>query len=127
MCSEFGPEIGPIVVLRQRTCHPHRSRAARLNAMLRFPRQAMTGWHLVDAAGRLRGLAVLNVIPSDQGRTRTGKIVDCLLDDIDVEHWQAAMLALTDELRQGLTGAGVCKHAMEVEAFAKAVTNRGSR
>ena len=62
----------------------------------------MSGWHLLDDTGRLRGLAVLNLIPKDQGRTRTGKIVDCLLDDIDVELWQAAMLALTRELaRQG--------------------------
>jgi hypothetical protein len=45
---------------------------------------------------------VLNVVPSDQGRTRTGKIVDCLLDDITIDHWHAALLALTDELaRQG--------------------------
>ena len=45
---------------------------------------------------------MLNVVPSDQGRTRTGKIVDCLLDDIAVDPWHAAMLALTDELaRQG--------------------------
>ena len=45
---------------------------------------------------------MLNVVPKDQGRTRTGKIVDCLLDDVDVELWQAAMLALTHELaRQG--------------------------
>jgi hypothetical protein len=41
---------------------------------------------------------VLNVIPQDQGRTRTGKIVDCLLDDIDIVPWQAAILALTREL-----------------------------
>ena len=38
------------------------------------------------------------MVPTDQGRTRTGKIVDCLLDDIDIDHWHAAMLALTDEL-----------------------------
>jgi hypothetical protein len=42
------------------------------------------------------------VIPTDPQRTRTGKIVDCLLDDIDVDHWHAAMLTLTNELaRQG--------------------------
>ena len=45
----------------------------RLNDLLRFPRQAMSAWHLIDEAGRLRGFAVLNLIPQDDGRTRTGK------------------------------------------------------
>ena len=27
-----------------------------------------------------------------------GKIVDCLLDDIDIDRWHAAILALTHEL-----------------------------
>ena len=44
------------------------------------------------------GFALLNIIPKDEGRTRTGKIVDCLLDDCDVDRWQAAFLALTQEL-----------------------------
>ncbi len=62
----------------------------------------MSGWHLLDETGRLRGLAVLNVIPKDGGRTRTGKVVDCLLDDVDVDLWHAAFVALTGELkRQG--------------------------
>ena len=106
-CSErvsaFGPEICPIV------------EKAKVHAILtrRDPAPAQCDASL-PAAGddrlapywttqaRLRGLAVLNIVPTDQGRTRTGKIVDCLLDDIDVEHWQAAMLALTRELaRQG--------------------------
>ena len=106
MCSkriaEFGPEIGPIVEKAKTHVVLTRRSPARLNMMLRFPRQAMTGWHLLDGAGRLRGLAVLNVVPTDQGRTRTGKIVDCLLDDVDVAFWQAAILSLTQELkRQG--------------------------
>ena len=100
--ANFGPEINPIVEQAKGHAILTRRNPARLNAMLRFPRQAMTGWHLLDATGRLRGLAVLNVIPKDQGRTLTGKIVDCLLDDIAVEPWHAAMLALTQELaRQG--------------------------
>jgi hypothetical protein len=98
----FGSEIGPIVeaagehaILTSRT-------PARLNAILDFPRQAMSGWHLLDDHGRLRGLAVLNIIPKDGGRTRTGKVVDCLLDGVDVDAWHAAFAALTDELaRQG--------------------------
>lgn len=76
--------------------------AKRLNRFLRFPRQAMSGWHLLDETGRLRGFAMLNLVPHDQGRTRIGKIVDCLLDNVDTQQWQAAMLALTGELtRQG--------------------------
>jgi hypothetical protein len=100
--AQFGTEIDPIVAHAKTYAILTGREPARLNAMLRFPRQMMSGWHLLDVTGRLCGLALLNVIPSDQGRTRTGKIVDCLLDDIDIDHWQAAILALTDELaRQG--------------------------
>jgi hypothetical protein len=100
--ADFGPEIGPIVEQAKAYAILTRRDPARLNSMLRFPRKTMTGWHLLDETGRLRGLAVLNVIPKDQGRTRTGKIVDCLLDDIAIEPWHAGMLALTHELaRQG--------------------------
>ncbi|MFI5454318.1 MAG: acetyltransferase [Isosphaerales bacterium] len=96
--SAFGPEIAPLVAKAKAHAILTRRDSARLNAFLRFPRQAMSGWHLLDDKGRLRGFAVLNVIPKDQGRTRTGKIVDCLLDDIDVDRWHAAVLALTREL-----------------------------
>ncbi len=100
--SDFGSEIGPIVEAATAQAILTRRDPGRLNVMLHFPRQAMTGWHLRDDKGRLRGLAVLNVIPKDEGRTRTGKIVDCLLDNIDVELWQAAICGLTHELeRQG--------------------------
>ncbi len=98
----FGDEISPVVEkARLRTILTRRD-APRLNNMLRFPRQTMTGWHVRDGTGALRGFALLNLVPTDQGRTRTGKIVDCLLDDADVPLWQAAILALTHELeRQG--------------------------
>ena len=100
--GDFGAEINPIVNQAKDYAILTRRDPARLNAMLRFPRQTMTGWHLLDTTGRLRGLAVLNIIPKDQGRTRTGKIVDCLLDEIAVDPWHAATLALTHELaRQG--------------------------
>jgi hypothetical protein len=100
--ARFGSEIGPIVesagehaILTSRT-------PVRLNAVLDFPRQAMSGWHLLNADGRLSGLAVLNIIPKDGGRTRTGKVVDCLLDGDDIDAWHAAFAALTGELaRQG--------------------------
>jgi hypothetical protein len=100
--THFGTEIGPIIAHAKTYAILTGRDPGRLNAMLHFPRQMMSGWHLLDATGRLRGLALLNVIPSDQQCTQTGKIVDCLLDDIDVDHWHAAMLALTKELaRQG--------------------------
>ncbi len=90
----------------------------------------MTGWHLLDDAGTLRGLAVLNIVPTDQGRTRTGKIVDCLLDDTDVDTWQAAMLALTTELYTagGRPGASLRQHALDGRGPSpKRLSSRGSR
>ncbi len=100
--SAFGLEIVPIVESAREHAILTSRDPARLNAFLDFPRQSMSGWHLIDESGRLRGLAVLNVIPKDGGRTRTGKVVDCLLDDVDVNLWHAAFYALTGELeRQG--------------------------
>ena len=55
----------------------------------------MSGWHLFDETGRLRGFAMLKpIIPTDQGCTHTGKIIECLLDEIDVDLWHAAVVAL---------------------------------
>jgi hypothetical protein len=98
--SAFDTEIAPIIAKAKTHAVFTRRDPARLNEMLRFPRQTMSGWHLFDDSGRLRGLAVLNLVPKDQGRTRTGKIVDCLLDETDPALWQAAFLALTRELAQ---------------------------
>jgi hypothetical protein len=94
----FGPEIVPIVESAKEHAILTSRDPARLNAFLDFPRQSMSGWHLIDEMGRLRGLAVLNLIPKDGGRTRTGKVVDCLLDDLDVNLWHAAFHSLTGEL-----------------------------
>ncbi len=100
--SAFGAEIMPIVERAKAHVIFTRRDPERLNAFLRFPRQVMSGWHLLDADGRLCGFAVLNLIPKDQGRTRTGKFVDLLLDDIDPTAWHASVIALTRELaRQG--------------------------
>ena len=96
--SAFGPEIDPLVEKAKAHAILTRRDTVRLNAFLHFPRQAMSGWHLFDDTGRLRGFAVLNLVPKDQGRTHTGKIVDCLLDDIEVDLWHGAVLALTREL-----------------------------
>jgi hypothetical protein len=96
--ATFGSEIEPIVAKAQRHAIMTTRDAPRLNAMLGFPRQQMTGWHLFGDDGGLVGLAVLNVIPKDSGRTRTGKIVDCLLAEPVPALWQAAARALTSEL-----------------------------
>jgi hypothetical protein len=71
---------------------------ARLNHLLRFPRQAMSGWELLDVGGRARGFGLLNLVPQDRGQVRMGKIVDCLLDNVDADLWHAAVRALTREL-----------------------------
>jgi hypothetical protein len=94
----FGPEINSIVAKAKAHAILTDHDSVRLNAFLRFPRQAFSGWHLRDQAGGLRGFAVLNLAPHDEGRTRTGKIVDCLLDNVEIPFWQAAILALTEEL-----------------------------
>jgi hypothetical protein len=94
----FGPEIDRIIEAAEAHAILTQRDSGRLNAFLRFPRQSMTGWHLLDSTNTLRGLAMLNVTPKDQGRTRMGKVIDCLLDDIDVDRWQAVIVALTREL-----------------------------
>ena len=100
--SEFGPEIDHIVTQAKAKVILTRRDSARLNPFLHFPRQAMSGWHVLDDKNRLRGFAVLNLVPGHDGSTRTGKIVDCLLDDVDTLLWHAAIRALTGELaRQG--------------------------
>ncbi len=100
--SCFGFEIAPVVEKAKAHVVLTRRDPARLNQLLRFPGQAMSGWLLLDGSGRLCGFALLNLIPKDGGRTRMGKIVDCLLDDVDVDLWHGAMRALTLELkRQG--------------------------
>jgi hypothetical protein len=99
--AAFGPEIDRIVeearthaILTSRT-------SSRLNHLLGFPRKGMSGWLIHDDGGP-RGFALLNIVPKEQGGSRMGKIVDCLLDGVDVDLWHAALLALTQELsRQG--------------------------
>jgi hypothetical protein len=98
----FGQEIVPVIEKAYAHAVFTQRDPARLNHVLDFPRQAMTGWHLVDRSGVIRGFAILNVIPKDLGRTRVGKVVDCVLDHNDPKLWNRAQIALTDELkRQG--------------------------
>ena len=100
--SSFGPEVCEVMAKAEKHAILTERDPARLNAFLRFPRQNFSGWHLRDETGRIRGFALLNLVPHDEGRTRTGKIVDCLLDEIDVPLWHAAIQALAQELaREG--------------------------
>jgi hypothetical protein len=96
--SAFGPEINPIVSKAKEHVILTGRDPARLNAMLGFPRQKMSGWNLIDEKDQLRGFAVLNLVPKDRGKTLTGKIVDCLLDSVEPDLWHGAMAALTQEL-----------------------------
>jgi hypothetical protein len=121
--STFGPEIGDIVAKSKSHAVLTGRDPARLNAFLRFPRQAFSGWHLRDQSGRLRGFALLNVVPHDQGRTHTGKIVDCLLDDTDDTSWRAALLALTREL--AAQGADIAQCYGSTPWLMKALSNNG--
>ena len=104
----FGPEIGEIIAaMKAHAIFTDRS-PSRLNTFLRFPRQAFTGWHLRDDSGRLRGFALLNVVPQNGGRTRMGKIVDCFLDSTDVRLWHGAITGLTRELKRQGTDMAQC-------------------
>ncbi len=72
----------------------------RLNHLLRFPRQAMSGFELLDPAGRTRGFAVLNRIPQPKTGIVVGKIVDCLLDAPEPDLWRDAFAELARVLRR---------------------------
>jgi hypothetical protein len=95
----------------------------RLNHLLYFPRQSMSGWHLVTPPDRLGGFAVLNLVPQHGGRVRLGKIVDCLLVDTDVRLWHGAILALTQEL--GRQGADVVQTFASTPWMAEALQRSG--
>jgi hypothetical protein len=119
----FGPEIeGAVARTKTYAILTDRS-PARLNTFLRFPRQTFSGWHLRDRSGRLRGFAILNLVPHDQGRTCTGKIVDCLLDEVDESLWQAAILALTRELAR--QGADIAQCYASTPWMVKSLSNSG--
>ncbi len=119
----FGSEISKVVELAERHVIMTDREPARLNAFLRFPRQDFSGWHLRDETGKLRGFALLNLVPHDEGRTRTGKIVDCLLDQVDVPLWQAAIVALTRQLAR--EGADVAQCYASTQWMSAALSSSG--
>lgn len=96
----FASEIKPIIERAQTKAILTCRSSKRLNHLLQFPRQAMSGWHLIAPPDRLCGFAVLNLVPQHGGRVRLGKIVDCLLANTDAQLWHGAILALTQELRR---------------------------
>ena len=92
----FDAELGPILddARSRAILNPHPP--ALLNAVLRYPRPGLSGWHVL-AGGTLIGYALLN---------RAGKVVDCLLEGTDPDLWHAALTALTGELKaQGAEAA----------------------
>src|SRR5271157_740540 len=121
--SSFGLETEPIVERAKTHAILTGRNSKRLNHLLQFPRQAMSGWHLVAPPDRLCGFAVLNLVPQDGGRVRMGKIVDCLLADIDVRLWHGAILALTQEL--GRQGADVVQTFASTPWMAEALHRSG--
>jgi hypothetical protein len=119
----FGSEISEIVTEAEKHAVMTQRDPARLNAFLRFPRQDFSGWYFRDESGRLRGFALLNLLPQDEGQTRTGKIVDCLLDRVEAPLWQAAILALTRELAQ--EGADIAQCYASTEWMSAALSSCG--
>jgi hypothetical protein len=98
----FDAAIEPIMQEAKTQAILTRRDPARLNHLLRLPRQAMSGWYLVGPRDQLRGFALLNLVPQHGGKVRLGKVVDCVLGGTDVEPWHAAAFALLRELaRQG--------------------------
>jgi hypothetical protein len=101
----FGPEVDEVLArYRARTVFTNR-RPELLNHILGYPRGGVTGW-LVARDGQVRGFGLLSVVL--QGKTRVGKLVDCVLDDPDPDRdpdpdlWHASIDAMT----QALAGQG---------------------
>lgn len=94
--TSFGDEITSITsAFARHTIFTGRS-SDLLNHLLRNPSRAMQGYRLfVD--GELRGFGIVNLLM--QGRSRIGRIVDCLLDNASPTQWQGAIHALTAQLQ----------------------------
>jgi hypothetical protein len=123
--SAFGPEICPIAERVKASAVFTTRNPARLNHFLRFPRQAVRGYHLIDNVGNLRGWALLNVIPKGTGQMRMGKIIDCLVDQVDISLWQDAFLTLTRELT--CQGADIAQAYASTPWCVKALEHCGFR
>ncbi len=93
----FGSEIEPILAATEARAVFTSRGPDLLNHLLRYPRGGITGWHLLRD-GRLRGIAVLAVVPRP-GQVVVGKVAELLLDDLDERAWHGAVHALTDALK----------------------------
>ena len=113
--SAFGPEILPDRRAGQgaRILSRAATRTGSMRSSASRARRCRAGTWSTGPAGSA-GYAVLNVIPKDRGRTRTGKVVDCLLDDVDAASWHAAFDG--PDRRAGSAGRrprpGVRQHAL---------------
>jgi hypothetical protein len=93
--STFGTEIDAVIAGAARHAVFTDRGSDILNHLLRHPSGTLEGFLLVSA-GVVRGFALLNLFV--QGRSRVGKIVDCLLDSADPTQWHNAILALISRL-----------------------------
>ena len=121
--SSFGLEIEPIMEQAKTHAILTGRNPKRLNHLLQFPRQAMSGWHLIAPPDRLCGFAVLNLVPQHGGQVWLGKIVDCLLANTDAQLWHGAILALTQELQH--QGADVAQTFASTPWIAEALHQSG--
>ena len=98
--TAFDQAIKPVIEDAKRHAILTSRTPSRLNYLLHFPRQAMSGWQLIAPPDRLCGFAILNLVPRYKGRVRLGMIVDCLLRGTNVANWSAAIQGLTHELQK---------------------------
>lgn len=103
--ESFGAEVTQIVdACQMPEIHTLRTPEL-LNHFLRYPRQNITGWHIMQE-NQIRGFTLLSLVRN--GNIRTGKIADCFLDSLDVDLWHAALHALTNQLREQSADMVVC-------------------
>ena len=93
--TEFG-DVQELADASGRSAISTERSAARLNHLLRHPCGTLEGYLLLER-GRVRGLAMLNIL--QQGRSRIGRIVECLLDDPSTGLFRSAIVALVAVLR----------------------------
>ncbi len=118
--DEFGAEVAAILEdNRQRTILTARD-PDRMRHMLRYPRDGMSGWLILEGE-RLLGFAILNVVR--HGEIRAGKLVECLVEGKNPDLWHAAIAKLTAELR--LQGADFVVGFGSVPEIAEALSRAG--
>lgn len=94
--AEFGDEVRGVADAYGRSATFTERSAERLNHLLRQPSGSMEGYLLLEG-GRVRGLAMLNILR--EGRSRIGRIVECLLDEASTALFRSAIVALVSVSR----------------------------